>query len=338
MAMPLSHSSSSDNNGEDELIETTEPASIDETEKMLSPEKLLKCGDLSDVKVSCGEQSWDLHKAILCSRCPFFERALVGQFQEARTSHVILRENDPDEVDGVIEYIYTGKAYSLPVSSVMSNHLLKDENTAAYVKMFELGDFFDLPSLRQHALQLLDDEFLAGLVEDVCRHREWGNPCKCRRRDVFKCHPDKLASLRHVVEFAYGGGVAELQLDTYEPVRRLLRQFVARTFMQVVRLPTFRKLLRKVPALGADLFLSMAEGDKELGAHLLVDPPYSCRSCGQCLHSFKDTRAEADNLLEPTINMIFWGTWKMPTVFGAIGSVITFRSLQAWRSVGRGTA
>ncbi|KAK7946355.1 uncharacterized protein PG986_010676 [Apiospora aurea] len=291
--MPLSHSSTSDSNGDDELVETTEPASIDETEKMLSPEKLLKCGDLADVKVSCGERSWDLHKAILCSRCPFFERALVGQFQEARTSHVILRENDPDEVDGVIEYIYTGK---------VSNHLLKEEDTKAYVKMFELGDFFDLPGLRQQALQLLDDDFLTGLVEDVCRHREWDTPCKCRRRDVFKCHPDKLDGLRHVVDFAYGGGgVAEVQLDTYEPVRRLLRQFVARTFMQVVRLPTFWALLREVPALGADLFLSMAEGDEELGAHLLADPPYSCRSCGQCLHSFKDTHAEADNLLEPSL-------------------------------------
>lgn len=105
---------------------------IDETRKMVSMDVLLDSGVLTDVKVSCGDRSWDLHKLILCSRCSFFKKALTGEFQvrparqpvcsiftrdsfpltstqEAKTGHVILRENDPDDIDGIITYIYTGR-------------------------------------------------------------------------------------------------------------------------------------------------------------------------------------------------------------------------------------
>ncbi|KAK8023844.1 hypothetical protein PG993_011910 [Apiospora rasikravindrae] len=253
--------------------------SDDETENMLSSDKLLKSSDFADVKVSCGDRSWNLHKVVLCSRSPFFKKALLGVFEEAGTSHVILRENDPDEVDGVIEYIYTGR---------VSQQLLKERNTNAYVKMFELGDFFDLPGLRQKSLQLLDDRFLTDLVKDVSRHIEMESTCEERLSDVFQCHPDKLADFRHVVQSAYGDGYTELQLKTYEPIRRLVRQFVGHTFMQAARLPTFQELLREFPALAAGLFISMAEWEPELSAPLIVEPPLRCRKGRERLYSHKN--------------------------------------------------
>ncbi|CAJ2500863.1 Uu.00g037160.m01.CDS01 [Anthostomella pinea] len=39
-------------------------------------ERLLISGILSDVKVICGDKTWNLHKTIICIRCPYFEKPL----------------------------------------------------------------------------------------------------------------------------------------------------------------------------------------------------------------------------------------------------------------------
>lgn len=59
---------------------------VDETRKMVSMRELLESGVLTDVKVSCGDRTWDLHKLILCSRSSFFKNALTGEFEVRSTS------------------------------------------------------------------------------------------------------------------------------------------------------------------------------------------------------------------------------------------------------------
>lgn len=55
-------------------------------QQMLSSRGLLESGKFSDMKVSCGDRTWNLHKAILSDRCPFFENALTGGFKARNTS------------------------------------------------------------------------------------------------------------------------------------------------------------------------------------------------------------------------------------------------------------
>jgi len=90
---------------------------------------LLESGNFSDVTVSCADKTWKLHKAILCSRSTWFEKALTGNFsvttsklfpwhlcsnayinlpQEAKTGHVDIKNFEPEAIDWLINYIYTG--------------------------------------------------------------------------------------------------------------------------------------------------------------------------------------------------------------------------------------
>lgn len=70
--------------------------------------RLLRTGLFSDVTVKCGDRTWSLHKNILCSRSVWFEKALTGSFEEAKTGVVEIRNFEPESVDWMVRYIYSG--------------------------------------------------------------------------------------------------------------------------------------------------------------------------------------------------------------------------------------
>ncbi|KAK8074035.1 hypothetical protein PG994_004934 [Apiospora phragmitis] len=279
--------SNSDDDGE---TSTASDDSADDTEKNFPLNKLPKPSDVTDIKVACGDRSWDLHKSFLCTRSPFFKKALMGEFEEAKSKHVTFPENDPDEIAGVIEFIYTGK---------VREELFKGGKTEACLKMYELGDFFDLRGLRQRAVQLLDRRFIRGLVVDVCRHAvsHGCDSCAAYNDDAFDAHPDKFEDFRRVVEVAYGGHADHHHHLLLPPTSRR------------PGCPRFRALLREVPALGADLFSAMIADDLKdddgatgLGGYFLAAPNL-CKKCRREVYSFQHSRiklhirSRADNVI-----------------------------------------
>jgi len=70
--------------------------------------RLLETGLFADVTVKCQDTIWSLHKNILCTRSVWFEKALCGNFEEARTNVVTIGTFSSDSVHWVIRYIYTG--------------------------------------------------------------------------------------------------------------------------------------------------------------------------------------------------------------------------------------
>ncbi|KAL2142003.1 hypothetical protein VTI28DRAFT_1693 [Corynascus sepedonium] len=62
----------------------------------------------ADLTVTCGERTFRLHRAIICSQSPIFETACSGGFRESTTGRITIEEVDPDILAKFVEFIYTG--------------------------------------------------------------------------------------------------------------------------------------------------------------------------------------------------------------------------------------
>ncbi|AEO55662.1 hypothetical protein MYCTH_2299733 [Thermothelomyces thermophilus ATCC 42464] len=75
-------------------------------ELLQSLDKLFKEGTYSDLTITCGNDEYKVHKAIICPRSSFFAKACDGLFQEGNTGVVSLPDDDPQAVRLMMHYFY----------------------------------------------------------------------------------------------------------------------------------------------------------------------------------------------------------------------------------------
>ncbi|KAK9419383.1 hypothetical protein SUNI508_07358 [Seiridium unicorne] len=107
---------------------------------------LLESGNFSDAVVKCKDRSWKVHKAILCSRSKWFDKALNGKFEEAKTAILTITETSPEKIEWLLKYLYRG-----------AGGAFSDGSYAAWTEVYSLGHFFDLPDLQSSALTNLKE-------------------------------------------------------------------------------------------------------------------------------------------------------------------------------------
>lgn len=67
---------------------------------------LYESGKLSDLTVTCNGRRFQVHKAIVCSQSPFFDKACSSGFKEGIEHTIDLPEDDPDIVDRFFQFLY----------------------------------------------------------------------------------------------------------------------------------------------------------------------------------------------------------------------------------------
>ncbi|KAF2794247.1 hypothetical protein K505DRAFT_304315 [Melanomma pulvis-pyrius CBS 109.77] len=70
----------------------------------------LASGDYSDLVITCGSDTYNVHRMIVCSRCEFFARAVrfsVGK--ESQDGKIDLSEDDPHTIKILMQYLYEGE-------------------------------------------------------------------------------------------------------------------------------------------------------------------------------------------------------------------------------------
>ncbi|KAI0192422.1 hypothetical protein F4808DRAFT_443119 [Astrocystis sublimbata] len=104
--------------------------------------KLLRIRDYSDLILSCNEQQFKVHKAVVCAESPVMAAALKGGFKEAK-SGVIDVLFDIESVRRLIEFMYTGDYLSHNAAlDVLLSGSQPEESPAAreHVKKPDVGE------------------------------------------------------------------------------------------------------------------------------------------------------------------------------------------------------
>ncbi|KAK0736633.1 BTB/POZ protein [Apiosordaria backusii] len=237
---------------------------MDANRFLSSDEKLLETGLFSDVVVKCGSKEWKLHKAILCTRSVWFEKALTGQFQEASTGVVTIQDFEPEAVEWVIRYIYTGVC---DIATLKGPEKTTKTNFVTSFEVHSIADFFALTPLAKIALDTLTAEFDSKLPAIQLQHEtceEW--------------LPELCDAIRLVYEDI------PISDRTMTPMRQAFVSFVHTARFYFLQEDRFTKFLdEEAPLLALDLFRAMrTTGD--FIAHQL--DPY----CSFCKN--KPSRAE----------------------------------------------
>ncbi|KAI0400044.1 BTB/POZ protein [Xylaria palmicola] len=232
--------------------------------------RLLKTGLFSDVRVTCGEKEWKLHKAVICTRCEYFKAAFTGTFNEASTGEMAIHEQEPHKVEWLITCIYTGKAAPELAEQ------LKDRGTlpSAVAEVMEVADFFCYSGLEDLLAGYLRPHLLEN-AEVLQQHfpkkpgGKWDRDCS----DTILA--DFIDPFFKVAETIY--------------VRRKPSAKLHQTFMEFFSMTRFglldddphRERFEKIPILSASVFtLFMAE---QYGKHWTSPPhevlPAECDNC-----------------------------------------------------------
>ncbi|KAL8828608.1 MAG: hypothetical protein Q9191_002489 [Dirinaria sp. TL-2023a] len=69
-------------------------------------QELLRSGKYSDLTLKCGNKTWHVHRFILCAWSKVFAAASDGYFQEATTHLIDLKDDDPDVIEQLLNFMY----------------------------------------------------------------------------------------------------------------------------------------------------------------------------------------------------------------------------------------
>ncbi|KAL2144202.1 hypothetical protein VTI28DRAFT_9493 [Corynascus sepedonium] len=235
---------------------------------MSSDAKLLRSGLFSDVKVKCGDTTWQLHKNILCTRSQWFEKALTGSFEEAKTGVVEVENFAPKQIDWVLQYIYTG---ACDIPSMTPSEKMKTNFVTCY-EVYTVADYFGLSAMAQIALDTLSAEFdnLLG-------------PIQLQYESAADWLPELCEAIRRVYAHDHTAVQSARQLT---PIRAAFVGFAHTARFYFLQDPDFNRFLDEdAPVFALDLFRAM----RDAGDFCAALPEPTCSYC-----RMKPTRSGKD--------------------------------------------
>ncbi|KAI4915020.1 hypothetical protein J4E90_005057 [Alternaria incomplexa] len=178
----------------------------------LTFKNLLASGEFSDLTVTCGPDSYKVHKNVVCSRAEFFSRAVKFGGKETEQGSVDLPEDEPAIVKLMMQYIYEGEYdpalpdnelgdstkvpahFPIPVGPLPAQLMV-------HAKLYEIADKYDVLGLKE----LVIEKF-----KRAC-HSFWNDPSfAAAAHHVFSTTPEHDKGLRDIVLKTIAEHMAEL--------------------------------------------------------------------------------------------------------------------------------
>ncbi|KAI9781527.1 MAG: hypothetical protein M1839_005942 [Geoglossum umbratile] len=195
---------------------------------------LFQSDKYSDLTITCGNEVFKVHRAVVCPRSKFFAAACDGKFKEGITSEIELPDDDPETVQRMLSFLYTcdyndelhinapDKLHTIaPVEDTMiistgedtmsitstdsqskqqtpffhGDWPLNDAPLFSAIHVYAIADKYDIPDLKKFAKRRFEDWAAKGI---------WlRKDFSAIIRAVFELTPDDKLGLREIVTWHF---------------------------------------------------------------------------------------------------------------------------------------
>ena len=186
--------------------------------------QLYKSNYFTDLTVTCKDREWNIHKAVAYGQSAFFQKALTGNYTEAKSNQVLLKDDDANLVDAMVHFFYN---FDYPESDEEQTGI---PPIVQDVRMYAIADKYFVRALQKVAQQ----KFEARIA------KEWDTPAFAQAvGEAYAAIPGEDDALKRIIVlavFKHRGSLLDKAKSHDE----------------------FIKMLRATPDLGTDLCIAQS--------------------------------------------------------------------------------
>ncbi|KAH0543146.1 hypothetical protein FGG08_002491 [Glutinoglossum americanum] len=227
---------------------------------------ILKSGKYSDLTICCDSREFKVHRAIVCPRSRFFAAACDGEFLEAKTGRVLLKDDDPDAIERMLSYLYT-LSYDDGVNSDIQGAespqreesiVAEGAETSGAASEAEVNESIeDLLGQHEEGLGLLADVGVYSLAEkyEILDLKKFAKSRFAKQARNSWSHPGFLEVLREVFTSTP---------NSDQGLRDVVAQICAENIRALMANEKFIAVIKDVECLGSSLLIKVMEDHRRL--------------------------------------------------------------------------
>ncbi|KAK2781207.1 hypothetical protein FQN53_000751 [Emmonsiellopsis sp. PD_33] len=118
---------------------------------------LLGSGKYTDFKISCQEELFHVHKAVVCTQSPVIAAAADGSFKESLTNTIYLDDFDVKIVKEMLDYLYMGETNSLFNPSANDQEM--NAKLDPLIRLHAIADYLGIAGLGRDCMGSIESTF-----------------------------------------------------------------------------------------------------------------------------------------------------------------------------------
>ncbi|KAK7972604.1 hypothetical protein PG996_006812 [Apiospora saccharicola] len=222
----------------------------------------------SDAEIIVGDRVWPVHRSILCPRSVWFNSAFTNGLSESHTAKVTLREQDPDIIHLVLQFLYA-----------CDETKLTDLTLVKLLELYRAADFFGIDSLGDDIISHLNNRLLAQAT-GIWKSRE--NPNGAFAQSLPFGDITQHWSDEDLKQFFSAAHIAFADCPVFERPRQAMTKFLRETGVILGKEPRFMCALKDQPEL-AVVMVELLMDTENQGAKSPVysETPRKCDGCNK---------------------------------------------------------